>query len=203
METDAIIMITGGIRQDASLRWVSTDLTADDNELGAPGGKLRVFATAVLGNQYPTAAVVTSGGKGFDVPEGTPEDRPLLAEILRDELIECGVPESRIVLEKNSNTTYQQLQELEKMIAERGWHNVMIITNRYHLPRLHAMIETKFPELANVTKLASAEEVLRETDPARWETAIAEAYASPFMADRMAKEEHGVLQIKNGTYQFH
>lgn len=202
MEPDAIIVLSGGVKQDVSLRWVSTDLTAEDDKLGAPGGKLRVRAAAVLGNQYPSAIVVASGGKGFDVPEGTPEDRPLESEILRDELIENGVPVERIVLEQNSNTTYQQLQELEKLIAEKHWEHTALITNRYHLPRLRAMIETKFPHLLQSFQLLSAEEILIEADPERWETVIAEAYASPFMANRMAKEEQGIAQIKNGTYQF-
>ncbi len=202
METDVIIVLSGGIKQDASLRWVSTDLSAADNELGALGGKLRVFAATTLATKYPAASVIASGGKGFDMPKNAPADRPLLAEILRDELIEYGVPISRIALEKNSNTTYQALQELEKMITERSWHNGMIITNRYHLPRLRAMIETKFPALVHVATLVSAEDVLIEADSAKWKSVIAEAYASPFMAGRMAKEEQGVLQIKNDTYQF-
>lgn len=199
---NTIVVLAGGIKQDASGRWMSTDLTAEDDRLGASGGKLRVFAATILSNQHPAAVVVTSGGKGYDLPGNTQADQPVSAEILRDELIECGIPAPRIVLEKNSNTTYQQLQEIEKMIPERGWKNVLLITNRYHLPRLRAMIETKYPNLVEVMTSVSAEEVLIEADPMRWEAMIAATYAESFMTERIAKETQGVEQIKNGTYRF-
>jgi uncharacterized SAM-binding protein YcdF (DUF218 family) len=203
MATDAIIVLAGGIKQDSSGRWLSTDLTVEDNKLGAPGAKLRVFAAVVLGNHHPAAPVITSGGKGADVPKGTPEDRPLIAEILRDELIASGMPANRIILEGNSNTTYQQLQELEKMLAQWGWQKVIAITNRFHLSRLRAMIEAKFPSLVGAMELVSAEDILIGADPSQWESVLAEAYASAFMAERIAREERAVAQIKDGTYQFH
>lgn len=202
MKVDAIIVLAGGIKQDASGRFVSTDLTAEDNGLGAPGGKLRAIAAAALAIKYNEAAVIASGGKGYDVPKNAPENRPLAAEILRDELIENGVPANRIMLEKNSNTTYQQLQELEKLIAEKHWRNVILIVNRYNLSRLHAMIKAKFLPLIEIVTGISAEEVLCKEDPSRWGKQVTEAYESQFMTERITKEEEGLLQIKNGTYQF-
>lgn len=199
---DAIAVLAGGIKRDASGRWVSTGLTAEDDKLGAPGGKLRVLSAAVLANRYPAAIVVASGGRGSDIPPNAPEDRPLLAEILRDELTDGGISTSRVLLEKNSNSTYQQLQALEILIAERGWHNVMIVTNRYHLPRVRAMIEMNFPKLVASSKLISAEDVLLEADAMRWTAVVAGAYGDAFMTERIAKEEKGILQIKSGTYQF-
>lgn len=203
METpDAIVVLAGGIKQDAFGRWVSTDLTAADDAFGAPGAKLRVIAAAKLAIKYPNAAVVASGGKGFDVPKDAPENRPLLAEILRDELIECGVPAAHIVLETSSNSTYQQLQELERFITKQDWHAITIVTNRYHLPRVQTVVDVKFSKLVGVIELVSAEDILIEADPARWEDAIEEAYGSTLMAERVEREKKGVVQIKDGTYQF-
>ena len=199
---DAIIVLAAGIKRDASGRWTSTDLSAEDDKLGAPGGKLRVRAAAILATKYPTALVIPSGGKGYDVPAEYPEDRPLLGEILRDELVENGVPRSRIVLEGKSNTTYQQLQELETLIARRKWQSVVIVTSRYHLPRLHAMSEERFPLLVASALPVSAEDVLLEADPVSYGPILTEAYASVFMRERIAKETQGVLHIRDGTYQF-
>ena len=196
MKPDAIAVFAGGIKQDAHGRWVSTDLTEEDDKLGAPGGKLRIHAATVLATAYPASIVVLCGGKGYDVPKDIPEDRPLCAEILRDELIECGIPESRLMLEKNSNTTFQQLQELEKLIQKREWKRVMIITNRYNLPRLRIAIEKKFSQLAGVAEPVSAEEVLIEDNTVRWKKMIDEAYDSAFMAERIAKEERGASQTR-------
>jgi uncharacterized SAM-binding protein YcdF (DUF218 family) len=203
METpDAIVVLAGGIKQGVSGRWVSTDLTDADDTLGAPGGKTRVLATAVLATAHPTTTVIASGGKGFDVPKDAPENRPLLAEILRDELVECGVPVGRIVLESDSNTTYQALECLGALVAERDWRNIVIVTSRYHLPRLRAIVEAKFPELGASLRLVSAEEILSGVDPVRYKTAFADIYASAFMKERIAREERGIMQIKDGTYQF-
>jgi len=202
MTPDAIVVLAGGIKRESSGSWVSTDLTSADNEIGAPGGKLRVLAVAVLARKYSAAMVIASGGKGYDVPKDAVEDHPLIAKIVRDELIECGVSISRLVLEEKSNTTYQQLRELEILITKRSMKNVMIVTSRYHLPRLRAMVEMKFPRMIDIVKMVSAEEVLLETDSARWKNVIVEAYSSAFMAERMAKEEQGVSQIKDSTYQW-
>lgn len=199
---NTIVVLAGGIKQDASGRWESTDLTAKDSAEGAPGGKLRVFAGAVLAGEYPEAIVIASGGKGYDVPKDAPKDRPFLAEILCDELVGSGVPESRIVLETNSHTTYQQLQQLELLVQEKALHKVVVVSSRWHLPRIETMLAMKFPALRTGVLLVSAEEVLLETDPARWGSAIEKAYASAFMRERIAKEKRGIAQIKNGTYQF-
>lgn len=199
---DAIVVLAGGIKQDTSGRWISTDLSAEDDKLGAPGGKLRVLATAVLATEYPTAVVITSGGKGADISKDVPENRPSLAKILCDELLESGVSRDRIMLEEKSNTTYQQLQELKVLIKEQEWQSVMIITNNYHVARLGVIMEMRFPQLVAFTELISAEDVLINSDSARWKIVLTEAYESAFMAERAAKEEKGVLQIRNGTYQF-
>lgn len=199
---DAIVVLAGGIKQDVSGRWASTDLTEEDDKQGAPGASLRISATMVLSNRYPLARVIASGGKGYDVPENTSEDRPLLCEILERELIVAGVPKKRIELEGTSNTTYQQLQQLKLLIQKREWNDVALVSSRWHLPRIEAMFEMKFPELRTRVDLISAEEILIDTDSAKWELAIAGAYNSSFMRERMKKEDKGILQIKSGTYQF-
>jgi len=136
------------------------------------------------------------------VSEGAPEGRPLLADILRSELIESGVPAAHIMLETSSNSTYQQLCELERLITEQDWRVVIIITNRYHLPRVQAMVDAKFPKLVGIIELVSAEDILIEADPARWKDAIEEAYRSTFMAERTEREKKGTAHIKDGTYSF-
>lgn len=199
---DAIVVLAGGIKQDASGRWVSTDLTAADDTLGAPGGKLRVLAATVLATAHPAVAVIASGGKGFDVPEDAPENRPPLCEILQSELIATGIPEARIEGECESNTTYQQLQQIELLRQNHGWRNIAIVSNRWHLPRIDAMLGVAFPTLRTCVQLTSAEEVLIETNPVHWKAVIQEAYRNDYMKARIAREENGIAHIKDGTYQF-
>lgn len=199
---DAIVILAAGIKQNTIGRWASTDLTEADNKLGAPGGILRVRAAAVLSNRYPSAAVIASGGKGFDVPKDAPDHRPLLCEILRDELLDAGVPPGRIVLEKQSNTTYQQLSALAALVGEHGWTYVAVVTNCWHLQRVYAIIRSKLHGLADSVEVVSAEEVLIAHNKEEWESSIAQAYASGWLARRIESEDNGVRQIKEGTYEF-
>lgn len=202
VEPNAIAVFSGGIKQDASGRWVSTDLTKEDDTLGAPGGKLRVLAAAVVSNQYPSAAVIATGNKGYDVPAKYPADRPLLCEILKSEFIEAGVPVRRIMLEKKSHTTYQQISALAVLMAEHGWNRTAVVTSRWHIPRTRAIIERKFSGLADSIELIAAEDVLIAHDKRKWESTIARAYASGWLARRIENEEKGIRQIKEGTYDF-
>ncbi len=201
---EAIAVISASIKRDTAGRWVNTDLTEEDNARGAPGGKLRVVAAAILAKRYPEAMIIASGGRGYDLPEGTPEDRPALAEILRDELADYGVSPDKVILETASNSTYQQIGELERVIGEKQLKKILLVTNRYHLPRLKAMIDMKFPDLGKHAslELVSAEEVLILEDPHRWAGSIETAYQSEYMLARMANEQRGVEQICSGTYQF-
>lgn len=203
-DPDAIIVLSAGIKQDASGRWVSTELTATDDAQSAPGGILRIFAAAVLARHYAQIPIVPSGGKGFDVPKDAPEDRPLLCEIMRDELIGAGVAAERILLEGQSNTTYQQLQRLSDMSSQRGWKNILIVTNRYHVDRLSAMIKIKFHEWneASDVQVVAAEDVLIRHDAAQWESLLDAEYAAAYMQARQAREQAGTAQIYTGSYQF-
>lgn len=201
---DAIVVPAGGVKQNASGRWVSTDLSPEDDKIGSPGGKLRVLSAAVLAIKYPAAVVIASGGKGLDIPKGTSENRPSLAGILHNELIKCGVPEDRIFLEDRSNTTYQQLQQLEILMRNRGWSSVLLITNSYHLNRVRAMIDAKFTWLKGDVnlELVSAEDILTMHDAGRWKSFFRKEYDSIYMQERKERETAGIAQIHSGTYQF-
>jgi hypothetical protein len=203
-QTDHIVLLATAIKQDAGGRWVSTGLTEEDSIHGGPGGALRICAAALLLGEYPHLKIITGGAKGFDVREGVPEDRPLLADILRDELLESGVPEERIILQRNSNNTYQELQELERLVGELGLKRLIILTGRWHVERLHTMIDIKFPQLRGRVSLevVTAEDVLIARDAEKWRSFIEGAYGSEWMAERMFKEQNGVLQIHAGTYHF-
>lgn len=198
-----IVLLAAGIKQDGGGRWVSTDLTEEDNLWGAPGGRLRVAAVSILSQECKDAQIIAGGHKGFDVPEGH-EERPFLSEILLQELCEHGVPVERIILETESNTTYQKLKFLEMRANDIGLGQIAIVTNRYHIPRLNAMIDAEFPSLREriVSGIVAAEDVLIAHNPQRWEAFINDAYASEFMSLRKNMEEHGLEQILTGVYKF-
>jgi spore coat polysaccharide biosynthesis protein SpsF len=199
---DAIVVLAGGIKQDHGQRWVSTDLTEDDDRQGAPGAILRIHAAAMLADIFPKAVIVASGGEGYDVPVNTLCRRPLLAEILHRELVENGVSPERIFLENKSNNTYQQLLELQTMLALKHWERAIVVTNSWHLTRVRAMLLRKFGDLARRADVMAAEDVLVAAQPDRWITWLAGVYQSDFLKKRIEREHRGVRQIKNDTYDF-
>lgn len=201
-EPDAIALLSAGIKQTAEGRWVSTDLTQEDDALGAPGGVMRVLAAALLAELYPRAVIVAMGGMGYDMPRNYPKNRPLLCEILRDELLDASVQRERIVLERESNSTYQQLTALAILVRKHGWQQAEIVTNRWHIPRVRAIIERKLPKLKSIITLVSAEDVLVANNSDEWESGIVQAYESEWLARRILMEEQGIRQIKDGTYNF-
>ena len=200
----AIVLLAAGIKQNEEGRWVSTDLSEGDDKHGAPGGKLRIHAAMHMLRENEEAVLITGGGLGYDVKEGAGQNRPLLADILMDELRELGVDEERVILERNSNSTYQELIEVERIMHEHGIREFSFITNRYTLPRLEAMVAAKFPHLENHAKLLfiAAEDVLLRFDPKTWEDKIREAYSSDYLTRRIEREQHGIAQIKDGSYTF-
>ena len=47
---------------------------------------------------------------------------------------ELGIPESSIVMLPGENTE-EEMQSLKKLVAERGWRRVGLVTSAWHLPR--------------------------------------------------------------------
>lgn len=71
--------------------------------------------------------LVTSGGRG---------DGPVSeAETMRRLALGLGVPEDRIVAEDRSTTTLEHAVEVAALCERNGWRRVVIVTDRYHLPR--------------------------------------------------------------------
>lgn len=202
--SDAIALLPAGIKQEPSGKWVSTDLSEADDKLGAPGGKLRILAATLLLKKNPKAFIITGGGKGRDISAGFSGTRPLLAEILRDELIAEGISLDRIKLEWNSNSTYQELIEIEHITQELDVRELTLVTNLYSLPRLQSMIEVKFPYLRahQALRIVAAEDVLVKDDPHIWQEKIEEEYRSEYLKRRAEKEQKGVEEIHADTYRF-
>jgi hypothetical protein len=201
----AVCVLSAGIKKNEKGEWTSTDLTKEDDVLGAPGGKLRVAAASYLYKNNPESIIIASGGRGWDVRDDE-SNRPNLAEILKRELIDLGVSESSVIKENKSNKTFEQLKELKKIIVREDFAELTIITNDYHLPRVKAMLEydDDLHELLDNGRilLRSAEEICLRYDRKKWQNIIKEDYESEEMKKRIEREENGVKQIKNGIYKF-
>ncbi|WP_079526587.1 YdcF family protein [Solibacillus isronensis] len=98
-----------------------------------PGGipsqslKNRLDAAVDYLQKYPTVKAIVTGGQGAD------EDRTE-ASVMADYLIEHGIAESRVLLEDQSTTTYENLLFAKKMLPA-NIVSITIISNDFHLKR--------------------------------------------------------------------
>lgn len=85
--------------------------------------------------------VIVCGAQGDDEPR--PE-----ADVMRDLLVERGIPADRIYTDPSSEDTYQNIKNAKIIIERLGLSRPLIITSDYHLPRAMeiAKAEGFFPQ---------------------------------------------------------
>jgi len=202
MATKIIAILGGWMEKDAEGLWHSTGFDNLEDHHGAPGGSLRVEAGCILYKENRSLVIVVLGGKGKlkDVP-GVPP----LAEVIARELIELGIPKDKIIKESASHSTYGQLQVLKRIAVELRASSITIVSNRYHLYRIKAMIEhiLELKEIADKyeLKIRSAEDILLDNNPEKWKKYLEGIYNRIEMTELQEKEKTGAKQIREGTYE--
>jgi len=199
---EAIVLLSGGIEEINNI-WKSTDFLDIKKDTKAPGSILRVLATAYFYERNKKDFIIVSGGRGRELEEDS--GRPDLSEILKRELIELSIPRDVIVEENRSNTTFEQLKFLIEIIKERDIKKVFFISNKYHLPRIKAMIkyldQLIFYKRVNLNFI-SAEDILIKIDSQKWKLIILDFYNQDIVKKRVKLEEKGVKDIKLNKYRF-
>jgi len=201
---DVIVVLGGGLKKDAN-GWRTTNFDEGDN-FGIQGDRLRVVAAGFLTRENPKVILVASGGLG---QLRNVVGAPTIAKVLKKELVALGISPERIIEEDNSNNTYQQLRELDKLAFQLNLERIAVISNKHHLPRVKAMVEYG-PRLDSLKErlakgtlsLVSAEQILLDHDREQWQKLIENAYKTQEMQKRLALEKQGIEQIKSGTYKF-
>ena len=198
---DAIVVFGGGIKEEGG-KWRTTNFTEEGDNFGALGDRLRVVAASYLHYDNPQNTIIVFGGRGQ--MEGTP-GVPTISEVIKEELIERNVPSASIITESNSGNTYQQLQELKKIIKKENFNNIFLVSNFYHFPRIEAMAkkDDEFRRLLKNGRLLfqSAEEILLKRK-SKWSKVVMSGYGSKAMQERIAMEQKGIKDIKEGKYRF-
>lgn len=72
--------------------------------------------------------IIASGAKGYG--ENMHE-----ATAIKKRLVELGVPESEILEEKNSTSTFENLTFSQDLMKKQGYKDAVIVTNYYHIYR--------------------------------------------------------------------
>ncbi|MBI2023003.1 YdcF family protein [Candidatus Giovannonibacteria bacterium] len=199
-----IAILSGWFEKKSDGLWHSTDFSDLKDHHGAPGGYLRIVAGSLLFKKNPDRSLLVLGEKGKSklvLPKEL-----FLSSIMKRELIELGVPENKVMEERKTNSTYEQLKALVVIADNNTVGQIDLISNRYHLPRIRAMLDFG-PDLkghpsAKKINLVEAEKVLLDSDYSRWNEVIQKAYDSSELQELIAKEKEGAEQIRSGTYKY-
>ena len=199
------IAILGGDLKKENGKWRTTTFNKHNN-FESLGSRLRVIAGYELyahsRGADPKLIFIASGGKGAN------KNYPLLSRIIKKELIELGISQNKIIRESKSNNTKEQLKSLAGIIISKNIGKLAIISNKYHLPRIRAMI-TYSKELGCLYELllshklvlAPAENILLKCGGWQWKKSIEDAYKSESMKSRIKLEKRGVADVKRGSYK--
>jgi uncharacterized SAM-binding protein YcdF (DUF218 family) len=89
-----------------------------------------------------------------------------IAELMEHDLVERGVPKDRIVrLAHDGDGTREEAEALTKLVTQKKWHSVIVVTSNYHTRRARYIFHKVFPQDIEV-HIASARD--GEFDPQHW-----------------------------------
>lgn len=121
---DAIVVLAGGVFEKGSLR-PSHDLSAASRQ--------RVACGAELWLQRLAPKVLMTGGIANVLQTGPAESQEMKRWALR-----LGIPESAILVEEQSRTTYENAVRSKAVL---GTGRILLVTAAYHLPRAVGLFE--------------------------------------------------------------
>jgi uncharacterized SAM-binding protein YcdF (DUF218 family) len=89
-----------------------------------------------------------------------------IAELMEHDLIERGVPKDKIVrFTHDADSTLEEAQALKKLVKDRKWRSVIIVTSNYHTRRARYIFHKVFPQGMEL-RVASAHD--GDFDPQHW-----------------------------------
>jgi uncharacterized SAM-binding protein YcdF (DUF218 family) len=89
-----------------------------------------------------------------------------IAELMEHDLVERGVPKDRVVrLAHDGDSTREEAEALTKLVAQKKWHSVIVVTSNYHTRRAQYIFHRVFPQGIEV-RIASARD--GDFDPQHW-----------------------------------
>ncbi|HKV62141.1 MAG TPA: YdcF family protein [Candidatus Acidoferrum sp.] len=105
------------------------------------------------------AALVVASGRRLRPNAG-------VAELIEHDLVERGVPKDRVMrFTHDGDSTLEEAQALVKLVTQKKWHNVIVVTSNYHTRRARYIFRRVFPQGMQVS-VASARD--GDFDPQHW-----------------------------------
>ena len=110
---DAIVVLGHSIDRDNSPR----------NWLAA-----RLNVAANLYNQGMAGSIIVSGGQG-------PTDEVAVAYVMKNRLLELGIPSDSIIVEDSASSTFQNFKYSKIIADDLGIETIVFVTNDFHIFR--------------------------------------------------------------------
>jgi len=96
----------------------------------------RIFQAARIYKAGWAPVIITSGGQtALTLNPGLPTESQAMAALL----MEVGVPQEAIIEESQALNTYQNVTNVHKILNQRGWQRVLVVTSAIHMPRAMAI----------------------------------------------------------------
>jgi len=207
---DVIFSMSGGIAEKRTKKGVYHQTTAFDVKTDTghvTGSRPRIIATTEIADLYPEIPIVATS-KVFD-------EEPTHASVIAEELISRGVDSTRIIYEEKSIGTLTEVIEMVKLAVERDWHNLAVVTNSYHIPRMREMylrlpeivedpvlseVYRYFQEHGGEVSFVAADDVMRAISK-HFAYYLDKVEESPEYKRTVASEAKGLEDIKAGLYR--
>jgi uncharacterized SAM-binding protein YcdF (DUF218 family) len=105
-----------------------------DDRLIAPSVSGRVTTSVELYHLGKLKHIIIAGGDAATMKSKSELEAPFI----KNALIRMGVPDSVIIIENASTTTRENAVFTQKIIAEKGFKSVLLLTSANHMPRSYA-----------------------------------------------------------------
>ncbi len=89
-----------------------------------------------------------------------------IAELMQRDLTERGVPADAVVrLPHSADSTREEAQVVQQLVAERGWRRILVVTSNYHTRRTRYIYRRVFPASIEVRVVPAWDSGF---DPGHW-----------------------------------
>jgi len=89
-----------------------------------------------------------------------------VAELIEHDLVERGVPKDRVLrFTYDGDSTLEEAEALVKLVTQKKWRRVIVVTSNYHTRRARYIFRRVFPQGMQVS-VASARD--GDFDPGHW-----------------------------------
>ena len=96
-------------------------------EQPSPALQRRMLHAVDLLQQGYAACLLVTGGVG--------KYPPAEAAVMQRLAVAHGIPPQRVLCEDQATSTFESAWRCYDMLRQRGWWRVLVVTDRYHLPR--------------------------------------------------------------------